>query len=338
MRALSERDAAEVLAVTAELATLEDVDPFPARFVGLLARLLHSPEGAYCELDRGAKLRLRETEWTDGEEASRPYLDDPAHPYWRLRHSHPVCSYRERTDEWSTAHMVTDFVSLQAFRRTEIWDELYRDVPVTDWLDVGLRPTGTHTRLFLFQRDRGTFDERDRLVLDLLQPRLQERFDRAQATADAADALAGLEEPASDPPGHVVLCSGRGVIEFASPASRRLLARYVAGANGRLPEPVAARLLRGESFVSAEHEGRRLTLRAVHSAGLLVVLLGEDDVRLERLTFRQRTILAHVARGQTDAEIAAELGIAPATVNKHLEQIYARLGVHTRTAAAAVVK
>jgi DNA-binding NarL/FixJ family response regulator len=192
--------------------------------------------------------------------------------------------------------------------------------------------------MFVFLRDRGAFDERDRLVLDLLQPLFQKRFDRAQATADAADALAGLEEPARALPRHVVLCSGRGVIEFASPASRRLLARYVAGANGRLPEPIALRLLCGESFVSAEHEGRRLTLRAVRSSGLLVVLLGEEDVRADRLTFRQRTILEHVARGQTDAEIAADLRIAPATVNKHLEQIYARLGVHTRTAAAAIVK
>jgi DNA-binding NarL/FixJ family response regulator len=299
---------------------------------------VHCHDAAYCELDRGAKLRLRETAWTDGEEKSLPELDDPGNPYWRLRHSHPVCSYREHTDEWTTAHMITDFVSLREFRCTEIWDELYRHVPVTDWLDVGLRPTGTHTRMLLFLRDRGAFDERDRLVLDLLQPHFQKRFDRAQATADAADALAGLEEPARDLPRHVVLCSGRGVIEFASSASRRLLARYVTVANGRLPEPIALRLLSGESFVSAEHEGRRLTLRAVRSAGLLVVLLGEQDVRVERLTFRQRTVLEHVARGQTDAEIAADLRIAQATVNKHLEQIYARLGVHTRTAAAAIVK
>lgn len=337
MRALSERDAAAVLAVTAELAALDEPDPFPPRFVGHLAGLVHCHEAAYCELDRDAKLRLRETAWTDGEEASRPALDDPDRPYWRLRHSHPVCSYRERTGEWTTAHMVTDFVPLEAFRRTEIWNELYRDVPVTDWLDVGLRPTGTHTRMFLFLRDRGAFDERDRLVIDLLQPHLQERFDRVQAIADAAEALAALEEPTRDPARHIVLCSSRGVIEFASPASRRLLARYIPDANRRLPETVVARLLRGQSFV-AEREGRRLALRAVRSAGLLVVLLGEEDLRLARLTFRQRMILEHVARGQTDPEIAVDLGIAPATVNKHLEQIYARLEVHTRTAAVAILK
>ncbi len=59
-------------------------------------------------------------------------------------------------------------------------------------------------------------------------------------------------------------------------------------------------------------------------------------MRLDRLTPRQRTILERIARGETDAQIAAAIGIAAATVNKHLEQIYRRLGVHTRTAAAAV--
>ena len=67
------------------------------------------------------------------------------------------------------------------------------------------------------------------------------------------------------------------------------------------------------------------------------MLLGEEDMRIDRLTPRQRTILEHVAHGETDAEIATAIGIAPATVNKHLEQIYRRLGVHTRTAAVALL-
>jgi DNA-binding NarL/FixJ family response regulator len=337
VRALSERDAAAVLGVTAELAALDEPDPFPPHFIGRLARLIRCPRGSYCELDRGLRARLHETDWDDGKQESFGYLADPDEPYWRLRHAHPVCGYRERSNDWTAAHMVVDFMSLADFRRTQIWDALYRDDNVTDWLDVGIRPTGLHTRMFLFVHAGGFFDERDRLVLELLQPHLQERLDRVQAAADAVDALAVLEARADDEPRHVILCSGHGVIEFASSASRQLLARYVAGVNGRLPETIAARLLRGESFVTAERDGRLLTLRAVRSAGLLVVLLGEKDVRLERLTFRQRMILEHVARGQTDGEVAAELGIAPATVNKHLEQIYVRLGVHTRTAAAAAV-
>jgi hypothetical protein len=39
------------------------------------------------------------------------------------------------------------------------------------------------------------------------------------------------------------------------------------------------------------------------------------------------------AGGKTDADIAARLSISPRTVHKHLEHIYAKLGVETRTAA-----
>jgi DNA-binding CsgD family transcriptional regulator len=53
------------------------------------------------------------------------------------------------------------------------------------------------------------------------------------------------------------------------------------------------------------------------------------------LTPRERQILAFVARGSTNREIAETLWISPSTVRKHLENIYAKLGVRTRTAAAA---
>lgn len=51
------------------------------------------------------------------------------------------------------------------------------------------------------------------------------------------------------------------------------------------------------------------------------------------LTRREREILAWVARGKTNSEIAQILWIAPSTVRKHLENIFPKLGVRTRTAA-----
>lgn len=51
------------------------------------------------------------------------------------------------------------------------------------------------------------------------------------------------------------------------------------------------------------------------------------------LTAREREILALVAEGKTNATIAAQLCIARGTVRRHLENAYAKLGVHTRTAA-----
>jgi DNA-binding CsgD family transcriptional regulator len=53
------------------------------------------------------------------------------------------------------------------------------------------------------------------------------------------------------------------------------------------------------------------------------------------LTRREREVVDLVASGATNAQVAATLGIAPATVRKHLEHAYEKLDVSTRTAAVA---
>ena len=54
-----------------------------------------------------------------------------------------------------------------------------------------------------------------------------------------------------------------------------------------------------------------------------------------QLTARESEVLLWVARGKTNRDIAEILGMSPRTVNKHLEHIFEKLGVETRTAAAA---
>jgi DNA-binding CsgD family transcriptional regulator len=53
------------------------------------------------------------------------------------------------------------------------------------------------------------------------------------------------------------------------------------------------------------------------------------------LTGRELEVLALVMHGNTNREIAELLRVSPATVRKHLENVFAKLGVHTRTAAVA---
>lgn len=55
------------------------------------------------------------------------------------------------------------------------------------------------------------------------------------------------------------------------------------------------------------------------------------------LTPREREVLRWLARGKSNAQIGAILGISGATVSKHLEHIYPKLGVENRTAAASFV-
>ena len=53
------------------------------------------------------------------------------------------------------------------------------------------------------------------------------------------------------------------------------------------------------------------------------------------LTHRQAEVVHWIAEGKTNDEIATILGCSINTVKMHLKEIFQRLGVHTRTAAAA---
>ena len=55
-----------------------------------------------------------------------------------------------------------------------------------------------------------------------------------------------------------------------------------------------------------------------------------------QLTEREVEVLRWVACGKTNRDIGDSLGLSPRTVNKHLEHVYVKLGVETRTAATSV--
>jgi DNA-binding CsgD family transcriptional regulator len=57
---------------------------------------------------------------------------------------------------------------------------------------------------------------------------------------------------------------------------------------------------------------------------------------LQRLTPRERVVLARAAAGETNATIAQALFVSPGTVRKHLEHIYGKLEVRNRAEAAAI--
>jgi DNA-binding CsgD family transcriptional regulator len=75
----------------------------------------------------------------------------------------------------------------------------------------------------------------------------------------------------------------------------------------------------------------RLT-RAMDNARANPVVEHEPAPELP-LTAREREVLHWLAGGKTDRDIGEILGISPRTVHKHLQRIYEKLGVETRTAA-----
>jgi DNA-binding NarL/FixJ family response regulator len=324
-----------MLAFVSELRDLDDVLPFPPRLLARLQELIACDEAGYSELDPVNERSILQVRHQHAGEDRVVWGDSSSTPtelWWRVRDTHPLCGYRATSGDWATALKVSDFVSLREFRRTPIYDAFYRGT-IDHWFDVGLDPAPTKTRTFIFTRHkRPDFDERDRLVANLLRPHLAARAEAAEAALEATSALAAAEDGASEEPRRVVLCSHDGVIEFASPSSRALLEQHLGIANGRL----AAGVLRRHKLLLAQGE-RRLSVRIVRTGALYVLLLDERDSRIDGLTARERQILEHVALGQENDAIGLELGIAPATVAKHLERVFRKLGVANRTAAAALL-
>ena len=316
---------------------MDDPLPFPPRLVASLRGLISADFVSYSELDPVKHASVLQV-WhrADGADSvARDNEDWPEHErelYWSLRPSHPVCGYRSSTGDWTSARKVSDFVTLSEFRGTPIYDAFYRG-DLDHWLDVGLPAEPRRTRVFIFTRfNRADFDERDRLVVALLQPHLAKRAEDVETAWDATEAMTAIDEGTVEEARRVVLCSGAGVIEFASASSRALLKRYLGLDNGRIPASILARrkltLLAGD---------RSLHIRIARTGDLQLVMLEERDVRIERLSAREREVLDHVLLGKANDAIALELGIARATVAKHLEHAYRKLGVHNRTAAAALL-
>jgi DNA-binding NarL/FixJ family response regulator len=136
----------------------------------------------------------------------------------------------------------------------------------------------------------------------------------------------------------VVLLEAYDRVAFASTAALELLDRYLGENRVRLPDTVVSWLREGRRGATSEplriDAGERALVVELVDGALLL----EEQRWIPRLTSREREILDLVAEGRTNAEIAERLWLSLGTVRKHLDNVYAKLGVHTRTAAAAFVR
>jgi DNA-binding CsgD family transcriptional regulator len=321
--ALAARDAEDVLRFVAAADELAGEHAFTPEVLAELSRLVEADWVAYSEMDR---VRQR-----FGYGALRP--DDEVWEgeatYWEIAAEHPVCSRHNAGD--FRALKLSDFMTLKELRKSRIYALWFSPPGIEHELNVAIPSPPWHTKTFLFERRSGRdFTERDRRVLDVLQPHLARLWRSAQVRRRLRAALASLDESSDqDSPGVLLLAPGGGHVEFASPAARRLLEEFLGEQlNDQTPETLFAWFESGSATFVCPRGRDRLTIS--RGDGMLLLEPTRDELGL---TSRERDVLAWVARGKTNPEVAEILWVTPSTVRKHLENIYAKLGVHTRTAA-----
>lgn len=202
--------------------------------------------------------------------------------------------------------------------------------------------------IFALHREEGDFSEEERRLLNLARPQLIQAHRALMTQTRLHKQLALLLQGHHHMLQGVILLSPDGrLMEANEPAVRALKEYFGPTRIGRLPEPLQSWAMKSPDSVAepmvVHRDDRRLMISRFGSQTERLLLLEEErrgipvDVirQVGGLTRREADVLAWVTEGKTNAVIGEIMGISSRTVQTHLIHIYEKLGVETRTAAAA---
>jgi DNA-binding CsgD family transcriptional regulator len=150
----------------------------------------------------------------------------------------------------------------------------------------------------------------------------QGRHDRAAWLLGAADAL---RQDTEEPPSDDIAALAERAASLARAGSGDVRYQVTrSGARGLNSEEIV------QELIAAPASGGR------EQPGPASFPSTEASPLVESLTARETQVLRLLVDGKTDRDIAAELFVSPKTASNHVASILAKLGVETRTAAAAL--
>jgi DNA-binding response OmpR family regulator/DNA-binding CsgD family transcriptional regulator len=183
--------------------------------------------------------------------------------------------------------------------------------------------------------------------IDELRARIRVHLTNARSAQNARVALDAAGR-------HLMAVKSNGELQWSTPQATRLINTATGSEDGHadIAKDIAVWIgSRGRAGFSAEQP---LEVLRSGKMGLHLSYLGElgqdeilfrvtpsskepDDEVLKRhftLTAREAEVLVWIAKGKSNRDIGDILGLSSRTVNKHLEQIYVKLGVENRASAA----
>lgn len=181
--------------------------------------------------------------------------------------------------------------------------------------------------------------------------RPQELLARIRQHTNHANMLASARQALDSAKQHVFCVDDQGNILWSTPGAQKLIDQYERNCrpeNQHMGKQLRSWLPNGvaghDLALPMEHE--ILTVHYFKSASNNEILLkiqspnaDIDPALLEeslQITRREAEVLLWIAHGKTNREIAEILELSPRTVNKHLEQMYPKIGADNRTAAASI--
>ena len=324
--------------------------------VGIVQSLLRVMDCDIVHLSE-VQPKLRRVRWTSDQVSNgHAVVPNILEVIARHMHEHPFLKYWNPGRRVFKPVTLSDFVSRPSWHDTGLYNEIYRPVRMEHMLGVALPASGSCEVHASGLREARDFDDRDHSVLALLAPHLAAVHRNAQAIGELETDLTTLRQ-GLEANGRTAILLGPGRrIRHISACARDLLTAYFGARwidRSALPAPIDDWLRRQGLTADAsvaplrplvvEHDSRRLTIQLLRSHGGPFLLLSERKLRIAPadiaslgLSPRETEVLAWLAHGKSNAEIAGILGLSPATIKHCLERVYGKLDVGTRAAATAV--
>jgi len=296
--------------------------------------------------------------------AERIIVPTPVPAYWQkfgnimVKHLHEHRMFEPlRIPRVNSIESFGDRRNDPSWLKSTLYHEYYLAIGVRYQIGVYLFQTGAERYLLNCNRWTRDFSQKDRLTMELVSPHIT----RAWQTTCELVRLRGTGEPSlASASRHQTLIVTRraSITSYMAPELASLLTRYFGYPHfeaHKLPGELCRWLRTQLSHIaSVDVMGAPpKPLRRQTDEGTLTVTLaclGEDSATLifseqpftprkdipasAQLTQREREVLHWIREGKRNREIATILGLSPRTVGKHLENVFSKLGVETRTAAA----
>jgi DNA-binding CsgD family transcriptional regulator len=330
-----------LLELVGEAYGFEDLDEFRPGILEVLNRAVPSPWVSYNEV---------------GIEPGKVYsLVLPPAPegllpvFARLSHQNPILAEFRRTGD-GRPRRFSDLIDRASYHRLELYRECYRLLGVESQIAFTMPARPPMVLGIALSRGEEDFSDAEAELLGLARPYLIQAYRNAELSSERAAALRAVESGLDTLGRHIVVLDRHGRMEFATDTARRRLSSTGAGRD-MLPAEVRDWIVEQRGHLSASEplvlrvDGapvlvRLLPRRADDRRDVLLIEGGTGELTVPALrglglTERQAQTLQWVALGYSVASAAAHMGIARRTADKHLQHVYAKLGVSSLTEATA---
>jgi DNA-binding CsgD family transcriptional regulator len=248
---------------------------------------------------------------------------------------------------------ISDFANRQEFHNLDIYQEFFRPLATEDQMMLFLPNANSESWHpltmdnielvgFALARSQCSFTERDRILLNLLRPHLFQAYINAQKYQRLQQKSDRMSE---------IRLNTEGRVLWIGLQSLMWLEKYFPCPNyaGQFPDYLWAWVkdcvnsLGAYSPLKIQSKNQQLTIRLVVKGdeNIYLLLLEEealsllDSLKILDLSQRETEVLAWVIQGKDNQSIATNLRIGIGTVRKHLENIYRKWQVSSRTEAIA---